>query len=390
MRKAAARRKRAKTGIEKRIQERNRIILELYRNGLQQKEIAKRFGISKQRVKQIIDELAPGITTDPKLATLRRLRSFILRHKPKITDPEKLERFLRENCTKYSLEKLARELNASGDAIRNLLKALGLLEQAREEKARRRELRKQEMRKEVIAWAKRQPRENLSYGFLFKNNPDMLYRILYAFSESKEEFNRNKAKVYERFLNALGLSRKDVGMTRPKRKLNKEELREKILAYISKAPRKVDSLYYPSRSRTAVARGFASSYVVLPILKELREKGLIKETKILGRKYYYVPGQEERIEKLRERAVRLALNLLYEEKAKPTFGPKDIKAMVALLLDKPKRIEDIIKLKTKSGKIASLCSYPAAIKAVKALISEGKVAREVRGRKVYYRRVNKL
>ncbi|MCD6247600.1 MAG: hypothetical protein J7J87_04195 [Candidatus Diapherotrites archaeon] len=341
-------------------------IKKLYLQGYNKSEIARAVGLSKERVRQIL--ASERIELSEKELYLRR---FIRQYNPKIKEPKLLEEFLKRNIHRKR-ETLAKYLGVEEKALRNLIDTLGIAK-----------FKKESVRAELLAWAKRQKPSNLAYGQMFKQNRRMLLKILAAFREKPGEHRKAPLKVYERFLAELGLSRKDVGMRRASAG-SREEIKKRLLEYLSK-PRSTASLIYPTKKKAKVTRGVASNYLIYPILRELLKSGEIKETRILGKVYYFKPGQEHAVEKLRGRAVAFALNSLKKGKTGFRFTLKDAKIAILMRLKEPLSSQELRFMKAKSG-VVRLCSGKLLYSAIASLMKEGKLLSEyIGGRKYFFK-----
>ena len=237
-------------------------------------------------------------------------------------------------------------------------------------------------RRQLLDWARTQNPKSLAFGRMFKEHPRKLSEIIYAFSHNTEEAKKNRMLAYERFLAELGLNRQAVGMRR-RSAGSREEIRKRLLEYLSK-PRSTKSLMYSSGEDVKVTRGIASNYVIYSILRELIKKGQIKKTRILRRVYYYKPGQESDIKRLRERAVSFALNSLEKGRTSLSFTLEDAKLAILMRLERPLSAREMHWIETDSGTGVRLCSEQLLKSALSSLMGEGKLLSRYVGHKKYY------
>lgn len=272
-----------------------------------------------------------------------------------------------------SLEHISQIFNVSKQHIMRILKTYRG-KRSEEAKALRRRL--------ILEWAKKQPKESLAFGKLFRTDETRLREIIYAFSRNAKEAKENPMQCYERFLAELGLNRGIVGMRR-RSAGSKEEIKKRLLEALSK-PRSTASLMYPANKKAKITRGIASNYVVYSILRELVKSGEVKKTKIFRKVYYFRPGQEYAVERIRERAVAYALHSLKQGRKSLRFTREDAKLAVLMRLKEPMIASELHWIKTTGGDKIRLCSEAVLNSAISSLIEEGRIHSKRIGNRIYY------
>jgi len=157
--------------------------------------------------------------------------------------------------------------------------------------------RRRQKREELLRWAR--GLEKLNYGHLFENHRNKLRQILYNFAEPGEDPSKDVAKIYERFLRALGEDPDKVRKIRPFKE--KEEVKRQILKLVKTKPRRIKYLQYSYNGKGIRKEGLAGPPLVRKVVRELLKEGIIKIAKISRNIYIYKPEHEEYIRRLAER-----------------------------------------------------------------------------------------
>ncbi len=158
--------------------------------------------------------------------------------------------------------------------------------------------KRKKKREELLRWAR--TLKKLNYGHLFKNHKNKLRQILYNFAEPGEDPSKDVAKIYRRFLRALGKDPDKVRKIRPFKE--KEEAKRQILKLVETRPRRIKHLQYSYSGGKGIRKeGFAGPPLVRKVVRELLEEGIIKTARISRHIYIYKPEHEEFIRRLAER-----------------------------------------------------------------------------------------
>jgi len=273
--------------------------------------------------------------------------------------PSALEKTARENAHLQNKE-IAEKIGVDSKSIPKLMRILGIGERERF-RIKRRELLKWTLKEEKI------DPHRLSYNFLYHNNRKRLSNILAFFSVEPNERDWNSRAIYDRFLSAMGMTPKDVGMA---------ESRAKQMQKLGKGeetPRDQRKAKQARRADTNSPKARAILKFVnkpIPHSEVLAEHGspntlaqLVEEGKLVksciggggrGKRqdavYYFKPGQEKAVEGIRRKEVKKAIeNLEYNGKTSFSFGTAELEIVVGMRLDRAMVASEIVSIKSPLG-----------------------------------------
>jgi hypothetical protein len=301
---------------------------------------------------------------------LKSAERFIAKYNPSVRDPVQLLSFMREKY--WLLEgELAKELGITPKEVDTLRGVLGLRGGVVE---KRKEMLRAGVLEKARAIMAEDPKK-VSYGYLKKHNLRLLLEIRKVFAVDEMERGHQPMLAFYRFLDELGVSRKKTGMKRPS--LNTWEKKQKVLEAMTR-PLSQKSVVMRLGGGRKGADNFTNKDAA--DLESMVSEGSVRRSAIGRRVFYFKPGQEARMQRMRRLAVRLALaGEAGGRKRGFYFNEADARELVLLRLNRPMTLKNIGVVETPKGKRDTV-NYAVLRKALEGLESEGKIEKkEIRG-----------